>query len=343
MTAHHRETPNTCSLPHRSSGLIDNYGRPITYLRLGITDRCNLRCRYCMPESGVDFIPRAEILSFEELERLVQLLSSLGISKVRITGGEPFVRHDCLSFLGRLRSLSMVRSLHVTTNGVETWRHLDGLAHLNINGINLSLDTLKRDRFLQITRRDFLPQVLATLDGCLARRLPLKINAVVLEDTTNAEILALAELARRHPLSLRFIEKMPFSGAQGQRTGTARPLKERLYGLFPGLVTQLSATPSTARLYAIPGFTGTIGLIEGNSRRFCTTCNKIRITPAGWLKTCLYDNGVVDLKAMLRGGADDGEIAQAVKAAVNRRYLNGLEAAEHCTREYDPVMASIGG
>lgn len=343
MTAPHRETPNSRPLPHRFDGLIDNYGRRITYLRLAITDRCNLRCRYCMPASGVDFVPHAEILSFEELERLVRLLSTLGISKVRITGGEPLVRQGCLAFMRRLRRLDPVRSLHITTNGVEAFRHLDDLAELGINGINLSLDTLDPERFRQLARQDHLPRVLATLNGCFRRRLPLKINAVVLEDTSDAEIMALAELPRQHRLCLRFIEKMPFSGGSAVSPKPARPLRERLQALFPWLVPVVTAAPSTARQYAIPGFTGTIGLIEGNSRRFCATCNKIRITPVGLLKTCLYDNGVLDLKAMLRGGADDGEISAAVKAAVSRRYRDGLEAEGNCARSTDPAMASIGG
>ena len=343
MTAHRRGTHNSLSLPNRSDGLLDNHGRRITYLRLAITDRCNLRCRYCMPKSGVDFVPHAEILSFEELERLVRLLSELGISKVRITGGEPFVRHDCLPLMRRLKGLAAVRSLHVTTNGVETFRYLDALTELGINGINLSLDTVDRSRFWQITRRDHLEKVLVTLNGCRMRRLPLKINAVVLEDTSDAEIMALADLPRLHPLSLRFIEKMPFSGGSGARSKPSRPLRDRLHALFPGLVPVVAGTPSTARQYTIPGFAATIGLIEGNSRRFCATCNKIRITPVGMLKTCLYDNGVLDLKGMLRGGADDREITEAVKAAVACRYRDGLETEENCARSTDPAMASIGG
>ena len=343
MTAQQRGIPIPQPLPHRSDGLIDNHGRRITYLRLSITDRCNLRCRYCMPERGVDFVPNEEILTFEELERLVRLLSALGVSKVRITGGEPFVRQGCLAFLQRLKGIGSLRSLHITTNGVETARHLDPLAELGIDGINLSLDTLDSGRFWQISRRNHLPQVLATLDGCLKRRLPLKINAVVLDETGDREIIALADLARQHPLSLRFIEKMPFSGARSARSKPSRSLRQRLHLLFPDLVPVVANVPSTARLYAVPGFAGTLGLIEGNSRRFCSTCNKIRITPVGMLKTCLYDNGVFDLKAMLRGGADDYEIAQAVRVAVAHRYRDGLETEENCTRANDPAMTSIGG
>jgi len=343
MTAHHRGIPIPHYRPQQSDRLTDNHGRPITYLRLAITDRCNLRCRYCMPAGGVDFLPHAEILSFEELERLVRLLSAMGVSKVRITGGEPFARHGCLSFMRRLQGLDTVRSLHVTTNGVETCRHLDELAELGIAGINLSLDTLDRDRFEQITRRDQLQEVLSTFKGCIGRSLPLKINAVVLEDTTDTEIQTLADLSRRHPLSMRFIEKMPFSGCVGGKPQGTMPLRERLHALFPAMMPVVGAPSSTARLYAIPGFAGTIGLIEGNSRRFCATCNKIRITPTGMLKTCLYDNGVLDLKGMLRNGADDRDITAAVKAVVACRYRDGLETEANCARAIDPTMASIGG
>ncbi|MDD5758332.1 MAG: GTP 3',8-cyclase MoaA [Desulfobulbaceae bacterium] len=343
MTAHQQGTTVPYSPPPQSNRLIDNHGRPITYLRLSITDRCNLRCHYCMPEGGADFVPHAEILTFEELERVVRLLSALGVSKVRITGGEPFVRQGCMSFLQRLRGIDTVRSLHVTTNGVETFRYLDDLAALRINGVNLSLDSLDPGRFWQISRRNLLHTVLSTLDGCLKRSLPLKINAVVQEDTEDSEIVALADLARQHPLCLRFIEKMPFSGVWSVRAKSTRSLRQRLHVLFPEMTPLVTNGPSTARLYTLPGYAGQVGVIEGNSRRFCTTCNKIRITPVGMLKACLYDNGVLDLKAMLRRGADDSEITQAVIGAVAQRYRDGMETEEHCARECDPAMASIGG
>jgi len=343
MPAPHRGIPIPNAPPECPQGMIDNHGRRITYLRLAITDRCNLRCRYCMPEGGVDFVPHAEILTYAELERLVRLISALGVSKIRITGGEPFVRRDCLQFMRRLQGIKTVQSLHVTTNGVATLPHLDGLAELGIAGINLSLDTLERDRFQEITRRDHHAQVLATLEGCLQRRLPLKINTVVQDDTSDSEILAMANLARQHPLSLRFIEIMPFSGPGTTSRSQPQPLRERLQGLLPALVLLVAPQPATARLYTIPGFTGSIGLIEGNSRRFCATCNKIRITPVGMLKSCLYDNGVLDLKALLRGGADDREIGEAIGAAVACRYRDGREAEANCARVNAPAMASIGG
>lgn len=341
MHLHHSgEVP----LPSATSPrLVDGYGRRITYLRLAITDRCNLRCRYCMPEGGVDFVPHAEILTFEELERLVRLIAALGVSKVRVTGGEPFVRHGCLPFLKRLKSIDAVHSLHVTTNGVETAGFLDELVAMGIAGINLSLDSMDRQRFWQISRRDSFLRVIATLEGCLARRLPLKINAVVLDDTSDGEIVKLAEVARQYPVAVRFIEKMPFSGGKGAEAEASMPLRQRLRALFPEQLPQAADTPTTARLYAIPGYAGTIGIIEGHSRRFCATCNKIRITPLGMLKTCLYDNGVLDLKAMLRGGASDLELQQAIILCVRARFADGKETQAFCHQETEQSMARIGG
>ncbi|MFC1843778.1 GTP 3',8-cyclase MoaA, partial [Thermodesulfobacteriota bacterium] len=208
MTERYTNSPD----PHSDTCLIDNHNRPITYLRLAITDRCNLRCRYCRPEEGVPFIPHGEILRFEEMERLVGIFCSLGINKVRVTGGEPFSRRGCLPFLTRLRKTDGVQYLHITTNGVKTPRYLDELSAIGIDGINLSLDTLDHKRFLEITRRDYLEAVLQSVHGILERDIPLKINAVVLRDTTDEEIVQLSQLARDFPITLRFIEKMPFSG-----------------------------------------------------------------------------------------------------------------------------------
>lgn len=335
--------PSKEFVPPLSRGLIDNYGRSITYLRLAITDRCNLRCRYCMPAHGVDFVPHHEILSFEELERLVLIFTSMGITKVRITGGEPFARKGCVSFLRRLKKNSGIDSLHVTTNGVETFRYLDDLSELGISGINLSLDTLNPKRFWQITRRNSFEQVNKSFQGLLERNIPLKLNSVVLDDTTDEEIIALASLPRAYPVSLRFIEKMPFSGEKVHALSSSGQLGERLQTLFPGLVEKIGNSPCTARNYSPPGFCGTIGLIEGNSRRFCGTCNKVRITPQGMLKTCLYDNGVLDLKYLMRNGRTDGEIQSEIKACIQKRFADGHETDAYVNYMAKPSMASIGG
>ena len=343
MTAHHGGTPTANVLPLRSDGLKDNHGRLITYLRLAITDRCNLRCRYCRPESGVPFIPHQEILTFEELERLVHIFTSLGINKVRVTGGEPFSRRGSLSFLSRLAEVEGISQLHVTTNGVKTARHLDALQDLGLAGMNLSLDTLDRQRFWQITRRDFLAPVLETLHGALARAIPLKINSVVLADTSDDEIRRLAEFPRHYPLTLRLIERMPFSGGERSEALGGDDLVQRLGNIFPNLSEETATLPTTARIFSIPGFQGKLGVIAGYSRLFCKTCNKLRITPPGMLKNCLYDNGALDLKVLLRGGADDQEIKAAIVASVGNRFANGHEAERYCNQEIEPSMSRIGG
>ncbi len=322
--------------------LIDNHGRAITYLRLAITDRCNLRCRYCMPDQGAKFVPYKEILRYEEMVRLVRIFAGLGINKLRITGGEPFARRDCIPFMQKIIGIDGVTGLFVTTNGIVTASHLDELKTMGLSGVNLSLDTLDPQYFKSLTRHDLLNNVLATMHGCLEQEIPLKINTVVLEDTTDENIFAIAGLAKKYPLTVRFIEKMPFSGGNGLKNGGTEKLKQRLTGLFD-LKEVLSDQPTTARIFELPGFLGKIGVIEGHSRKFCPTCNKLRVTPLGVLKTCLYDNGALDLKAMLRSNTDDATISQAIIDSVGKRYVNGLEAEDLCTRRDEPSMASIGG
>ena len=329
-----------------SSGyqLTDNQNRQINYLRLAVTDRCNLRCRYCRPEEGVPFISHEEIISFEELERLVIIFRSMGVNKIRVTGGEPFSRRGCMSFLTRLRKINGVQYLHITTNGVKTSRFLDEMVAIGIDGINVSLDTLDPGRFEQITRRNYLNAVLETIHGVLARSIPLKINSVVLGDTTDEEILRLASLARDFPVTLRFIEKMPFSGTARSGKLENGNLLQRLKRIFPDIVEkQKDNLPTTARTFYVTGYKGNIGIIQGYSRSFCTSCNKVRITPVGMLKTCLYDNGVLDLKKMLRTGADDEEIKTAILSCLQNRCINGHEAEQLARRFQEPSMAIIGG
>ena len=333
------------SVSHHSgkSPLIDNHGRTINYLRLAITDRCNLRCSYCMPEEGVDNISHDETMSYEELERLVRIFLELGVEKVRLTGGEPFVRKGCMDFLERLKHELGVKHLVITTNGVETARHIERLKKLPISGINLSLDTLNRARFKEISRRDRLEQVLDTLHKALAADIAVKVNSVVTEETSDQDIHDLGMLAHKNKLSLRFIELMPFSGEHGSGKQIDYALRERLNSLFPGLQECPAEVASTAKEFTVPGFTGTLGIIEGHSRNFCSTCNKIRITPQGILKACLYDNGVLDLKSMLRDSAADGEIMDEIRSCLNKRFANGLDTEKVHKRADQPSMATIGG
>ena len=323
--------------------LIDNHGRPINYLRLAITDRCNLRCRYCMPEEGVTAVKHEETLSYEELERLVRLFQKLGITKVRITGGEPFARRGCFEFFKRLKCGLGIEQLYVTTNGVATHHYLDGLKEIGISGINLSLDTLDRERFKELTRRDRLDDVLLTLNRSLELGINVKINSVVMDETRDTDIIELVELIRDRSISLRFIEFMPFSGSSLERVPPRIALRERLQKIFPDLQEYNSSIASTAKEFTLPNYSGTVGIIEGHSRKFCATCNKIRITPEGMLKACLYDNGVLDLRKMLRRGAGDQELSDSIRSCLNHRYSDGHETEAVNGRDQEPSMASIGG
>ena len=340
---HHPSSHTNTPTFMKYGGLVDGQGRRITYLRLAITDRCNLRCRYCRPEEGVPFIPHSEIFRFEELERLVAIFCSLGIKKVRVTGGEPFSRRGCLPFLTRLKNIEGMQHLHITTNGVKASRYLDELAAIGLDGINVSLDTLDQKRFWKITRRDYLESVLETVHGTLAKGIPLKINSVVLEDTTDNEIIQVAGLARNFPITIRFIERMPFSGTMRAGKLENGDLSLRLKRIFPAIAECITDFPTTARIFDLPGYKGNLGIIQGHSRLFCTTCNKVRITPSGMLKTCLYDNEALDLKMMLRTGADDHLIKEAIVACVQNRFSNGHEAERFSRRATEPSMAMIGG
>ena len=327
--------------------IYDNHGRPLTYVRLAVTDRCNLRCFYCMPAAGIDWVPRQDLLSYEEMERLLAVLAELGIDKLRITGGEPLVRKGLLPFLERVRSqIPGITSLHMTTNGVLTQRYLPQLQALGLGSVNLSLDTLDPARFRAITRRDEFPQVMATLEGLLAAGIPTKINAVIMAAHNTEDIAALTAFTRTHPVEVRFIEEMPFNGS-----GEAAPVLHwdhrrilaEIQAHFPGLQALPAGPHDTATRYQVPGHQGTVGIIAAFSRTFCGTCNRIRITPQGSLKTCLYDGGVLNLRDLMRAGASDEALAAALRQAFGDRPRNGFEAERRREAGIHESMSSIGG
>ncbi len=327
--------------------LYDNHGRPINYLRLAVTDRCNLRCFYCMPAEGVTYAPQQELLTYEEMERLVRLLANLGITKVRITGGEPFVRRGLLPFLRRIRAIPGIRELHLTTNGVLTTPHIAELKALGLSSVNLSLDTLSRERFLTITRRDDHERVMHCFHGLLEAEIPTKINAVVMEGQNTEDIIPLAELTRQYPVSVRFIEEMPFNGTDREAPlrWTHRKITATLQAQYPGLERVPDAPHSTAYYFRLPGGRGTVGVIAAYSRTFCGTCNRIRLTALGTLKTCLYDQGVLDVKRMMRHGASDEQLTQAFRRAFAHRAKDGRAAEQQRgpAAFVTESMSTIGG
>ena len=328
--------------------LYDNHGRPINYLRLAVTDRCNLRCFYCMPAEGIPYLPKHQLLTYEEMERVVRVLAQMGITKVRITGGEPFVRKELMQFLRRLSAIPGIQELHLTTNGVLTGPHVAELKALGMASVNLSLDTLDRERFQQITRRDAFPQVIDCFHRLLEAGIPTKINTVVMQGQNTEDIIPLAELTRAHPVSVRFIEEMPFNGEGSHHpvlVWTHRKIVEVLEGHYPTLQRQSDAPDSTSYNYRIPGHQGTVGVIAAFSRTFCGTCNRIRLTAQGTLKTCLYDHGVLDVKQLLRSGASDATVEEAFLQAFARRAKDGF-AAEQQRGDQEAAtesMSTIGG
>ncbi len=324
-------------------GLFDPYGRRINYLRLAVTDRCNLRCRYCMPERGIPFVNHEMILRFEEIFRLIHIFAGLGVDKIRFTGGEPFARKGLMPFLERIAREIPHMSLYITTNGVAAAEHISALTAMGVKGINLSLDTLDPKRFFAISRRNCFDRVWQTFEECLRRQMPLKINTVIQPGVNTDEIVSIAQLARQHPVTVRFIEQMAFNGENAECGGWENTqITGLLRSAFPSMI-RVKQNTGTAALYKVPGFKGQLGVIAGRSRHFCATCNKLRITSQGLLKNCLYDTGVADLRVLLRRKAADAEIRQAVCGAVSRRQANGFAAERQANGAFKSSMAAIGG
>lgn len=327
--------------------ILDNHGRLINYVRLAVTDRCNLRCFYCMPEEGIDFVSKEDLLSFEEMLRLMTVLAKNGVNKVRITGGEPFVRKDLDQFLIDLSKIKGIDKIRITTNGTVTSKYIAALKQAGIHTINLSLDTLDRQRFFEITRRDVYDKVINCLHELLDEGFQVKINMVVMAGVNDQDIIPMLNLARDQPLSVRFIEEMPFNGdgRLPDKTWNFQQIENHVKAFYPNISRQPMIAGSTTCDYSIPGFKGNMGIIAAYSRTFCGTCNRLRITPQGMLKTCLYDNGVFDLRSIIRNGASDDELSTAIISACNHRAKDGFEAerANLDNGKFLASMSTIGG
>jgi molybdenum cofactor biosynthesis protein A len=291
---------------------------------------------------------KKELLSFEEIERLIRLLASLGISKIRLTGGEPFVRTDLMALIRNMTEITGVKEIHLTTNGVLTAPHIPELKKLGIASVNLSLDTFDRERFKLITRRDEVEKVMETYRLLLEHDIEVKINAVVMDGKNIEDIVPLIELGKDNPVSVRFIEEMPFNGEGSHYTSltwTYRRIVDYIKEHYPNLEKISDPQNSTAYHYRIPGYKGNIGVIAAFSRTFCGTCNRIRITAQGELKTCLYDDGVMNIKDLLRSGMADDLVIKEFLKALGQRPKDGFEA-EQKRKNHQPAhesMSTIGG
>jgi cyclic pyranopterin phosphate synthase len=326
--------------------LRDGHGRLIGDVRVSVTDRCNFRCQYCMPAEGLPWLERNEILTFEEITRLVALLSAMGVRHVRLTGGEPLVRRNFPVLVAMLAALPDVDDLSVTTNGFLLERDAEALVRAGINRFNVSVDSLQQDRFYELTRRDALPQVLRGLEllATFPEAHPIKINAVAIRDFTEDEVVPFAEFARRSPYEIRFIEYMPLDADHAwtpEQVLTGAEIREAIHAVHP-LEPEPREPHATARVYRFADGVGKIGFINPVSEPFCGDCNRIRLTADGRLRTCLFSLNETDLRGPLRDGADDRALEQIIRDAVWRKELKH-HVGEAGFIQPARTMSAIGG
>jgi cyclic pyranopterin phosphate synthase len=326
--------------------LRDGHGRLIGDLRVSVTDRCNFRCQYCMPAEGLPWIDRDEVLRFEEIARLVGVLGAMGVHDVRLTGGEPLVRRDFPRLVSMLKQIEDLHDLSVTTNGFLLERDAEALVRAGVDRFNVSIDSLQRDRFFELTRRDALPQVLRGLEllGSFPEAHPIKINAVAIRGFTEEEAIPFAELARRTPYEVRFIEFMPLDADHAwsaDQVLTGEEIRAAINAVHP-LEPEPREPSATARVYRFADGHGRIGFINPVSEPFCADCNRIRLTADGRLRTCLFSLNETDLRGPLRAGADDRELERIIRQAVWRKELKH-HVGEPGFIQPARTMSSIGG
>ena len=326
--------------------LVDGHGRRISDLRVSVTDRCNFRCQYCMPAEGLPWLDRDALLTYEEITRLVALLSSMGVHDVRLTGGEPLVRKELWRLVESLSALEDVHDLSLTTNGYLLDRQVAGLVTAGLRRVNVSLDALAADRFFELTRRDALHKVLAGLEAAQAHPelRPIKVNVVAIRGFTEDEVLRFAAFARERPYEVRFIEFMPLDADQAWSEDKVLPnaeVRAIIESRYP-LVALGRERHGTSRRWAFADGQGEIGFISPVSQPFCGDCNRIRLTAEGMLRTCLFSLHETDLRAPLRAGASDDELEQIVRDAVWRKELKH-HVGERGFRQPARSMSQIGG
>ena len=291
--------------------LVDSFGRQINYVRLAVTDRCNLRCQYCMPAHGIEIVPRKELLTYKEMYRVIRVLTELGVNKIRLTGGEPFVRKDFVGFLEMLSFNDLLDDINITTNGALISKHIETLETVKkVKNINLSIDSLQADKFNEITRRNVFDEVYKTMEALEKSSMNLKLNVVVQSGMNTNEITDFVRLTKDKDIAVRFIEEMPFNG-KGQRemqeTWNYNKILNEIKSEFEVVEIQ-SEKSSTSRNFSIENHKGSVGIIPAFTRTICSDCNRIRITSTGTFKNCLFDDGVFNLRDFIRNGASNDDL-----------------------------------
>jgi len=329
------------------SKLIDSFGRQINYVRLAITDRCNLRCQYCMPAHGIEIVPRQELLTYKEMYRVIRVLTELGVNKIRLTGGEPFVRKGFVDFLEMLSFNDLLEDINITTNGVMIHKHIETLEKLQkVKNINLSIDSLQANKFNEITRRNVFDDVFKTMEAIEKSSMNLKLNVVVQSGINTNEITDFVRLTKNKNIAVRFIEEMPFNG-KGQRemqeSWNYNKILNEIKSEFDVSEIQ-SEKSSTSRNFSIENHKGTVGVIPAFTRTICGDCNRIRITSTGTFKNCLFDDGVFNLRDFIRNGASNDDLKELFLSLVKEKPENGFIAEENRTKgDVSESMSTIGG
>jgi cyclic pyranopterin phosphate synthase len=343
MAAEHTHQHQVASV---DGPLVDGYGRSIGDVRISVTDRCNFRCQYCMPAEGLPWLDRPELLTFEEIQRVVRILADMGVSAVRLTGGEPLVRRELWTLIEQLNRLESVHDISLTTNGYLLADQVQQLVHAGLRRVNVSLDSLAEDRFFELTRRHALGRVLRGLEAAqrYPQLRPIKVNVVALRGFTEDEVLRFARFARERPFEVRFIEFMPLDADRKWDPSRVLPndeIRDSINAVYP-IEPETRKTSSTATTWRFVDGQGRIGFVSPVTAPFCSDCDRLRITADGMLRTCLFSLQETDLKRPLRSGASDAEIEATIRDAVWRKELKH-RITDRGFRQPARTMSRIGG
>ena len=326
--------------------LIDSYNRHINYLRISVTDRCNLRCSYCMPKDGIALLSHEDILRYEEMIRIARVAVSKGVSKIRITGGEPLARKGIVAFMASLAHMQGVGDLSMTTNGVLLYDNALPLRRAGLKRLNISLDSLQHEKYKKITRGGDIKRVWAGLEKAReAGFAPIKINVVVVKGINDDEIMDFARLAVQRAVHVRFIEYMPIgreNGWQANRFISSAEIQQMVETLGPLIAVPSGNGSGPAKMFTLPGAKGKLGFISSLSNHFCSNCNRLRLTPDGKLRTCLFSDKEIDLKTLLREGCTDAALKEIITAAILTKPKKHT-ASEPFFKKCSRGMFAIGG